>query len=116
MPTIYDGPLPTHEEVQVVLERDGVPLPRFDAPAGPPALAATLAWLDDIAGGSIRFARMSERLLAVGELREDRGLVVYDVLDVETGRALWGGLPWDVAEAHPELAPRWQREALADGG
>jgi hypothetical protein len=121
MPGLYEGPLPTDEELVAAIA-DGVSLrAAYDGAALtldgetfalPRALALTLdGFLENDPDGSWwRAAVLHARLLVVREGRVDDDPHVFDLA---TGQYLGGGVAWDVAEAHPELAPRWQREMIA---
>lgn len=117
MPGLYAGPLPMGDEIVLALARsgrslrevdDGVALHLGDVRVTPSlALRLTLETFHR----DVPVVLLHDRLLVIGE---DLRAPDFFVFDVATGRHLGGGLAPDVAEAHPELAPRWQREAIED--
>ncbi len=122
MPGLYEGPLPTDAEPAAALDERGAAL--RDAYDGDTlsiggqtypmtrALALTLDRFGERDREQLwRAAVLHDRLLVVREGQDDD---FPHVLDLATGRYLGGRLDEVVAQAHPELAPRWQREMMEE--
>jgi hypothetical protein len=117
MPGLYTGPIPSDEAMAAAIARHGVELSAaYDGTrlsiagadfALPHLLRITLDMMlvDDL---GLRAVVLYDRLLVVQEA-DMRSTLVFDR---STGRQLDGALYEPLAEAHPELAPRWQREMM----